>query len=246
MIDLQSSSSILYDYPERAAFGRVIPKTRFYAARNPGQRIKKLFTQQIGKIIWQYKLSPETLNIKANRAMTEIQIISIILKPNITIHNLALPEDVLRCIDKAINFPIIFEIKASSGDNSSPDWVKMAATYKRPSEADKDKWVIGDYFSSDWLPSDTDRVPLPVTLDLLRLYEQLIKPLIPMQARKGEAIGDLAERQRQAAIIQRECQRLETSVHREKQFNRKVELNQQLRDLKAELVSLTQLINPTN
>jgi hypothetical protein len=67
-----------------------------------------------------------------------------------------------------------------------------------------------------------------------------------MQARKGEAIGDLAERQRQAAIIQWECQRLETSVHREKQFNRKVELNQQLRDHKTELVRLTQLTTTTN
>ena len=80
--------------------------------------------------------------------------------------------------------------------------------------------------------------PLPVAVDLARLYEQILRQLAPIPAREGESISALAERQRQIASKQRECQRLEGRLHREKQFNRKIELNQQLRALKAELDAL--------
>ncbi len=95
-----------------------------------------------------------------------------------------------------------------------------------------------DYFATDWLPADTPRTPLPVALDLHRLYEQMLRQLVPVPARPGVSMAALVERYGRIAVKQRECRRLEARIQREKQFNRKVELNRQLREIAAQLESL--------
>lgn len=230
----------LFEYPDRAALGRVVPKSRIYVAGKANRRLKERFASQIERIIWQYKLAPESLNLRGSEAVPEIQLFRLELKPGADSETL--PEDILRCIDKAIGFPLIFELITSprSGNGGK---VRVAATYKRPSEADASKWVLGEYFATGWMPADTPRAPLPVALDLPRLYDQLLRALIPVPSRKGETLAELTERHNQIVARQRECQRLEARIHREKQFNRKVELNRQLRELKAELKALSESTN---
>jgi len=227
----------LYDYPERARLGRGVPKNRIVVSGKPSRRVRDQLTAQVGKIVWQYKLAPETLNLAATKAVPEIQVFSLVLKPAGVGDKL--PEEVLRCIDRAIGFPIVFELIARQEDGAAANRIRAAATYKRPSEGDRSKWVIGDYYATDWLPADTPRDPLPVALDLARLYEQMLRRLIPLPARDGETIAALAERHREATVKRRECERLQARLHREKQFNRKVELNRQLRERQVELDALT-------
>ena len=61
---------------------------------------------------------------------------------------------------------------------------------------------------------------------------------MPMEARPGESLQALAERHRSMALKQRELAKLEAQLKREKQFNRKVELNAHLRAVKAEVNAL--------
>ena len=232
-----ASHPVLFDYPPRAALGRVVPKTRLYAAGKPSRRVRDQFATKVAQVVWQYKLAPETVNLPASRGVTEIQVFSLTFKS--AGDEEELPEDILRCIDRAIGFPILFELTVSRDDGAASDQVRVAATYKRPNEADAGKWVIGEYFATDWLPAGTPRSPLPVALDLGRLYEQILSQLIPVPARQGESMAALVERQGRIAVKQRECRRLEARVHSEKQFNRKVELNRQLHELRAELDRLT-------
>ena len=119
----------MYAYPKKAAFGKSLPKKAIYEHGRPTRRVQQLFVDQIARIVWQYKLSPETTNLAAKPEVPEIQVFSITLKAN------QLDEAVLRCIDKAINFPIFFEI-------SFEDRVKEVAAFKRPSEADPAKWAV--------------------------------------------------------------------------------------------------------
>lgn len=230
----------LIDYPERARVGRLVPKNRIMVSATPGRRMRDQLTAQVARITWQYKLAPETLNLKGSKAVPEIQIFRVALKPAGVSGDL--PVEVLKCIDRAIGFPMIFELISSREDGAPRDAIRVAATYKRPSEANASKWVIDDYFATDWLPADTPRAPLPVALDLPRLYEQLLRELLPIQARPGESMPALMERHGRITAKQRECRRLEASIQREKQFNRKVELNRQLRTLKAELNVLRETI----
>lgn len=232
----QTGHPALIDYPERARVGRVVPKNRIVVSGAPGRRVRDQLTNQVARITWQYKLAPETLNLKGSKAVPEIQVFRLALKPAGVSDEL--PVEVLKCIDRAIGFPLIFELTSSRGDGARRDAIRVAATYKRPSEADASKWVIEDYFATDWLQADTPRAPLPVALDLPRLYEQLLRELLPIQARPGESMAALMERHGHITAKQRECRRLEARVQREKQFNKRVLINAELRAAERALANL--------
>ena len=215
----------LFHYPKAAAFDRVLPKTKIYEHTKPSNALKDLFVKQVDKIIWQYKLAPETINLPAKPSAPEIQIFSILLKTP------ELNEDVLRCIDQAIPLPIFYQL-------SYDEHIKIKAAYKRPNEADASKWVTECYFETDWLAENTERQVLPVALDLAGLYEQLFKPLLPLPARPNEPLKLQVERLGLVRSKQNEYHRLESRLHKETQFNRKVELNKQLRALGSQLAAL--------
>jgi hypothetical protein len=218
----------MFAYPKQAEFNRVLPKSKIYAHAKPGKAVKDLFVSQIGEIIWKYKLSPETINLPARSGITEIQVFEITLKTE------ALDEDVLRTIDKAIPFPILFQL--THGDR-----IRFATSYKRPSDADSSKWVIEASFVTDWQPESQERPPLPVALDLASLYEHLIRRHLPLPQRPGESIRDHVARYTAIQAKEKECQQLEARLNREKQFNRKVEMNAALRALRQEVSALASL-----
>ena len=215
----------LFAYPKQALFGRVLPKNKIYQHAAPGTALKELFVQQVEQIVWQYKLAPETINLPAKPGVPEIQIFDISLKTS------ELDQAVLRCIDKSIPFPIVFQLHHDKR-------IKIIAAYKRPNEADSGKWVVDGYFASDWQAQDLIRQPLPVVLDLALLYEHMLRQLLPLPPRPGEALKQQIERWSQLQSKQNEYQKLEACLHKEKQFNRKVELNAQLRTLQAVIAAL--------
>ena len=217
--------SALFAYPDAAKFGRVLPKSKIYEHGSPSAAVRQLFVRQVEQIVWQHKLAPETVNLKASKAVPEIQIFSLTLKGD------ELKPEVLRCIDLAIPFPIIFELRFDGR-------VKPVAAFKRPSEAEASKWVISEYFDGDWTASDTPRNPLPMVFDLEALYGHLLMPLMPYPARPGEDLQTRVERMERIRLKQRELERCEARLRKEKQFNRKVAINAELRDLKQELEGL--------
>ena len=221
-------TAVLFDYPKSAAFGRVLPKSKIYEHASPSMVVKNLFVRQVEQITWQFKLAPETVNLKGAPSVPEIQIFSITLKTG------ELKRDVLQCIDQAIPFPILFELRYEGR-------VRSAAAFKRPSDADKSKWVISDYFESAWQPSEAPRTPLPMVFDLEALYARLLAPLLPFPVRPGEGLQACVERTEQIRTKQRELDKCETLLRKEKQFNRKVAINAKLRQLKNELENLKQL-----
>ena len=217
--------SALFAYPVAAKFGHVVPKNKIYAHGNPGTATKELFVRQVEKIAWQYKIAPETTNIKGTTSVPEIQVFSVALKDG------ELEPEVLRCIDQAIPFPILFEL-------SYEGKVRPVAAFKRPNEADSSKWVISEYFDGDWVSADTPRNPLPMVFDLEALYDHLLTPLMPYPAQPGESLAARVDRMDRIRIKKREAERREARLRKEKQFNRKVAINAELRDLKQELESL--------
>lgn len=220
------SNAAFISYPKQAAFGRTLPKNKIYEHSGANTRLKDLFVEQVEQIVWQYKLAPETINLPAKPGVPEVQIFAIQLKTT------ELNLDVLRCIDGAVQFPIIFEL-------SFVDRTQVIAAYKRPNESDASRWVLSDYFATAWLPSDIERAPMPMALDLGGLYEQVLRRLIPTPARQQESLADLAARVELVAAKQREVEKAASKLVKEKQFNRKVEINALLRKLKNELEQLT-------
>jgi hypothetical protein len=88
------------------------------------------------------------------------------------------------------------------------------------------------------MPTDVRRIALPVALDLMGLYEQMLRSYMDIQARENEPLRLQIERINAIKSLQKECLKMAKKLENEKQFNRKVELNSQLRDLNSKLESL--------
>lgn len=212
--------SALYRYPDKTKLKRVIPKTRIYDAANVRTSLRDRFVQELDQITWAHKLAPETLNMPASKAVPEIQVFRLTLKGD------ALHDDILRAIDRAIPFPLLFELHTEGR-------IQTAAAYKRPSEAEHGKWVLSDHLRSTWVPKDTAREALPVAVNMGALYEQMLAPLVPVAPGVGE---DMESRLARAAAIrskEREIAQLDARMQRETQFNIKVQLHGQLAEARA-------------
>jgi len=215
----------LYNFPKAAAFGRMLAKSKIYDYATPTSKVKELFVEQVEKITWAYKLSPATINLPASAGVQEIQVFNVALRTG------ALAPEVLQTIDKAIPSPILFFL-------SYKEKCRYVAAYKRPSEADKNKWVVSSYFETDWMRDSLEKVELPVVLNMAALYHSFLKALIPLPFRQSETLDELVLRVDQLRIKEREAEKLESRIKKEKQFNRRVELNRTLNALRSEIEGL--------
>ena len=240
----------LYHWPRAAALGRVIPKNKIYERAGANTALKDLFVREVDQIVWSHKLAPETVNMAATKQVAEIQVFRIITRIA------TLDAQVLRAIDRAIPFPLIFELVQGGR-------VKLAAAYKRPSQVDSARWVVSDYFEGEWMPEDASRTPLPVALNMGAVYERLLSPLVEEQTARlirgpgskfaeawqkpfapaaPEESPSLEERIEQAEAMKAQARKVKSikeRLVREKQFNKRVAINAKLRAAKHELERLT-------
>lgn len=221
--------SMLFAYPKNAAFGRMVSKEAIYRRSTLSGKVKELFVRQIERITWQYKLAPETINIPATPAVPEIQVFRIQLRQE------ECAPEILAAIDRAVQFPVLFEL-------CYQERVRGVAAYKRlqraSAETGRGRWEMSVPFFGPWLAQDAERMPLPHVLNLEALYEALLKPLLPFAARPGERLAEQIVRMEAIEKLQCEIDRWEKRLRQEKQFNKKVTINQELRALQARLSSL--------
>ena len=216
---------MLYDYPAKSKFGKSIPKKKIYEYATITNKLKDKIVNQIEKITWQHKLSQDTINLPSTNNVREIQVFDIQLR------NGELDIDVLRTIDKAIPFPIIFQLKYN-------DQLQIKSAYKRVSESDNSKWIVDSYFSTAWLPEDTQKQKLPIVLNLEKLYEEIIKSLMPIKLQENKPLKEQIEDVNKIQLLQKQYAQLKSKRDKEKQFNKKVELNKELKELKNKIKAL--------
>ena len=214
---------MIYQYPARTQVDKLIPKSKFYSEGGANTRVERLFIEQIESVYWANKLSSATMNIESQEDLREVQIFSV----NARVEMLDI--EIFRYIDKLIPSPIIFEVYFQ-------DKVKVVAAYKRLNQADKSKVVIGDYFQTEWLP--IERQDLPLFLRLSELYEFLISQLLPNKT-NAISLADKMRLNQEIALLEMRIKQLEQQLKREKQFNRKAELNINLLKLQDEYTQLT-------
>lgn len=214
---------VLYRWPANAAFGRSVPKTKFYEHGNVRTALREKFVDDIQRITWAYKLADDTIRLRGTTAVPEIQVFKIETKGT------DVSDEVLAVIDKTVHFPIVFEI-------ASTERVRMAAAQKT---LDGKTPRIATYFTTDWQPADAPRRPLPTALDLASLYEALLVSLLPVTTRVGETVSEATDRLDRSRKLRREIAALEKKLRTEPQLNRKIELRRQLKEREAALVELT-------
>jgi hypothetical protein len=99
--------------------------------------------------------------------------------------------------------------------------------------------VVSEYFATDWAPDDAPRQPLPVALNLGGLYDAILTAMMPVAKAADEDIQTRVARMEAIRAKTREVDRIKTRLAREKQFNKRVVINAELRTAKQELERLT-------
>ncbi|PXW33698.1 UNVERIFIED_CONTAM: uncharacterized protein DUF4391 [Williamsia faeni] len=216
-------ANLLYRWPAAAKFGSRVPKEKFYEHGTVSTSVREKFICEVQRITWAYKLAESTINLAGSDAVPEIQVFQIDARGN------SVSQQVLTAIDKAIPFPIIFEI--SRNESKAPS-VRTTAAHKQLGSGTP---KLSAYYSTGWQPADAERQPLPTSITLSALYNALLDPLMPVTARPGEDMSEVAARLQTARKLEREIASLERKLRTEPQLNRKIELRRTLKSKQAEL-----------
>lgn len=233
----QALPPCIWQFPPQTRFDKVIPKTKFYQQATVNSAVQARFVEELEQIIWACKLAPDTVNLPATEAVTEIQVFTLKLKGE------TLSEEVVAAIDKAIPFPIIFELQRTLGEDRQQ--LRYLAAYKRNSAADAASWVRSEYLDSGWMPATAPRSALPAAINMERLYQALLASLLAIPARAGESIDEAIARLGRLRKLDKQIAALRKKIGTEKQFKRKVELHRELKALQHAQSTLSQTEGPT-
>lgn len=119
----------MIELPNSTIVNRFLPKEKFYSKTKMSTKLRKQFTDEIEKITWANKISPDTLNVSADEN-DELQVFEILLKCE------EISLSVLRQIDLSIPYPILFILKKL-------DLRKAAISFKENSKPEC-------YFDTPW------------------------------------------------------------------------------------------------
>ncbi len=174
-------------------------------------------------IYWNNKIAASTVNLPAGITVTEIEIFLIHLNGR------ELDEAVLRLIDREIPYHIVFLLEY---DRKYQAW----AAYKETAESGKGAFRVEQYYHTEWL--NEDELPLRIEgLDLDAVYENYVRQIAgdTLAAPAKESLRESVERDKRRRELEKQIAVLQEKVRREKQFNKQVELNGQLKELIREL-----------
>lgn len=212
-------------FPVTTEFNRKIPKQKFYENISITSALKRVFVEHINGIFWSNKIAPATINISAGSSVSEIEVFLIKMNvPNVT-------EALLKQIDREIPYHILF---IAEYEGKYQAWIG----YKEQSAGDTFK--VSGYYHTDWL--EEDKLPLKIEgLDLDSVYENFVRQIAVGQLEKNvpeESLKTSVEREKKRQELEKKIAALQKKIGREKQFNRQVEMNGELKRLKKELEEL--------
>lgn len=214
----------MIDLPKSTEFNKRIPKQSFYENLDVSATIKKFFVEQIKTIYWKNKISPETTNLAPGETVTEIQVFEIRLSGN------ELDEAVLSLIDKKIPYHIIFLLEC---DGKYQAWT----AYKEATLSGDNAFKVGTYYHTDWINEDSLELKID-GLNVDKVYENFVRQIAGESLQsldKHESLKDSVERDERKKDLEKRIEILKQKVRREKQFNKQMQLNNELKKLKKEL-----------
>lgn len=209
-------------FPQSTEFNKRIPKQKFYENLEVSPVLRRVFVQQIRLVYWRNKLAAATLNIAAGETVSEVEVFEVRLQEP------QLDEAVLRQIDKAIPYHILFVLTCSG---KAQAWIG----YKEASSGGN-TFKVSRYYHTEWVPEDELHFALD-GLNMDAVYESLVRQIAgdALQADNGESLKQSVERDEKRKLLEKQISALESKIRKEKQLNRQMEMNAELKRLRKEL-----------
>ena len=212
--------------PKTTEFNKRIPKQKFYEQIEITPALKRAFIDKIRTIYWKNKLAATTLNIAAGERVTEIEVFEVRLTEPL------LDEAVLKQIDKEIPYHILFLLEY---DGKYQAWIG----YKEASESGKNTFKVTRYYHTDWM--EEENLPLQIEgLNIDSIYDNFVRQIAgdALQADKSESLKESVEKETLRLNLQKQISVLEAKMCKEKQFNRQLEINTKIKELRKELANI--------
>ena len=216
----------MLNLPKKTEFNRRIPKQKFYENLTVSSALKRVFIDQINLIYWRNKIAATTMNLAAGDTVTEIEVFEIRLaEPQLDV-------SVLKQIDKEIPYHILFLLEY---EGKYQAWT----AYKESAASGNSAFKVGKYYHTEWLAEED----LPLKLEGLntdKVYENFVRQIAgeALRAEKFESLKDSVERDARRQELQKKITALQAKVRKEKQLNKQMQLNGELKKLKKELEEL--------
>ncbi|MDO5445844.1 MAG: DUF4391 domain-containing protein [Eubacteriales bacterium] len=213
--------------PQSTEFNKRIPKQKFYENITVTPAMRRVFVEQIRTIYWKNKVAPTTVNIAAGQTVTEVEFFEIKLTKT------PLDESVLRQIDKEIPYHIIFLLEY---EGKYQAWT----AYKEATASGTNAFKVGNYYHTDWLPEEE----LPLKLDGLnidKVYENFVRQIAGNKLQTettDETLAETVARDEKRKALEKQITALQEKIRKEKQLNRQIEINMELKRMKKELESV--------
>ena len=212
--------------PKTTEFNKRIPKQKFYENINVTPALRRIFVDQIKVVYWRNKIAPSTINLEASNDVTEIEVFEVKL------NCIPLDVSVLRQIDKEIPYHIIFLLEYGGKYQA---WT----AYKEKAGSSFSAFKVDTYYHTNWLLEGDLALKLD-GLNMDAVYENYVRQIAGDVLHTGvaESLKESVERSKQIQLLQKQIVTLQKKIRKEKQLNRQIELNAELKCLRKELSEL--------
>ena len=210
--------------PKTTEFNKRIPKQKFYENIDVSPALKKVFVEQVKTIYWKNKIATSTMNLAPGNDVTELEVFEVRLNSPV------LDDSLLRQIDKEIPYHILFLLEYEGKYQS---WIG----YKEATASGNKAFKVNGYYHTEWLSED--EIPLKVEgLSIDAVYENFVRQIAGDKLKTetaGESLKDSVARDEQKQLLQKQITALQAKIRKEKQLNKQMQMNNELKKLKKEL-----------
>lgn len=207
--------------PKSTEFNKRIPKQKFYENMDISPALKRIFVEQVRIIYWKNKIAPTTTNLDAGNDVTELEVFEVRLTSPV------LDDSLLRQIDKEIPYHILFLLEYQGKYQA---WIG----YKEAATSGNKAFKVNGYYHTEWMAEDE----LPLKLEGLNVdavYENFVRQIAGEKLKTeaaGESLKESVIREEQKQALQKRIATLQAKIRKEKQLNKQMQMNTELKKLR--------------
>lgn len=210
--------------PKTTEFNRRIPKAKFYENINITSSLKRLFVDQVKNVYWRNKIASTTTNLIEGKYVTEIEVFEI------NLNSLQVDIDLLKSIDNVIPYHILYVLEYNGKYQA---WIG----YKESTNIEKKISKVDRYYHTNWL-EETELIVKVEGLNLDDVYENLVRQIAGDKLQSDNSTKTLKQsvkRDKEIETLQKQIGILQNKIRKEKQLNKQIEMNTELKKLRSAL-----------
>lgn len=215
----------ILSFPTSTIVNKPVPKNAFYGRSNDSS-LREFLTREFEGIIWLYKLAPATLNVEDGDNVHEIDIFYCKMKENgysikpFCAMDELLPRHTIFIIEYGEKFDLLMHHKEMSIVHGEQKWKCGVSELKHDIRIDANTLNIQGQ-----------------SMDAV--YNCLLSQISGLSVSSKEEYKEQVELRNHIEILQKQIATLQKRIKAEKQFNRQMELNAEVRKLKKKITVLS-------